>query len=373
MFRNTIPVGRIFGIPVNLDYSWFLVVVLITWMLAATYYPSEFPNWQPWLYWAAGAVSALLLFGSVLLHELGHSLVARAWRVPVKQITLFIFGGVAQIAKEPPSALAELLIAAAGPAVSLALAGIGYALLPVMNGSEAAYAVVGYVAFINAALVVFNLVPGFPLDGGRVFRAIVWGATGSFRRATIIAANVGRGFALLFIFLGVWQLFSGNIGGGLWIAFIGWFLDMAATAQLNQLALDDLLAGHHVLEAMRRDFALVPADATLAEIADHYVATTGRRAFIVRRNDEALGLLSLHRLRLTPREDWPHTTAEQAMVPMDHVTATQPEAELKAVLRQMDEAGVSQVPVIQDRRLTGMLSREDVLGYLQTLKQVHAT
>jgi Zn-dependent protease len=227
MGRHNIPIGRILGIPIGLDYSWFVIFALLTWMLAGSYYPEEFKGWPPLLYWFTGAVTAIMLFVSVLLHELGHSVVALRYGVPVRSITLFLFGGVAQVEAEPPSAIAEFFIAIAGPLVSLALAVVFYTVQPLAAGMEPLLGLAKYLAYMNMALVLFNVIPGYPLDGGRVFRAIVWAITGNMRRATIIAANVGRFFAFLLIFAGIWQVFRGNLGG-LWLAFIGWFLDNAA-------------------------------------------------------------------------------------------------------------------------------------------------
>ena len=243
MTRHNIPLGRIFGIPIGLDYSWFVIFALLTWMLATSYFPAEFKNWPALLYWMVGAVTAIMLFVSVLLHELGHSVVALRYKVPVRSITLFLFGGVAQIGAEPPSAIAEFFIASAGPLVSLILAILFYAVQPLVAGIEPLLGLAKYLAYINLALVLFNLIPGYPLDGGRVFRAIVWAATGNMRRATLIAANVGRFFAFLFIFFGVWQMLNGNLTGGLWIAFIGWFLDTAASAQVQQVMVQSLASG----------------------------------------------------------------------------------------------------------------------------------
>ena len=234
MNRHTVRLGKIFGIPIGLDYSWFLVFALLTWTLATDYFPAEFTNWPPPLYWFMGAVTAVMLFGSVLMHELGHSVVALRYKVPVRSITLFLFGGVAQIGAEPPSAIAEFFIAVAGPMVSLCLGLLFYAMQPALAGSEPLMGLAKYLAYINLALVLFNLIPGYPLDGGRVFRAIVWAITKSMRRATLIAANMGRFFGFLFIFVGVWRTLGGNFGGGLWIALIGWFLLNAASAQVRQ-------------------------------------------------------------------------------------------------------------------------------------------
>ncbi|MGB7568869.1 MAG: site-2 protease family protein [Chitinivibrionales bacterium] len=234
MNRHTIPLGKLFGIPVGLDYSWFLIFTLLTWMLATSYFPGEFKNWPAPLYWGMGAVTAVLLFGSVLLHELGHSIVAQRYKVPVRVITLFLFGGVARIGAEPPSAIAEFFIAVAGPLVSLFLGLLFWAIQPGVAGSGPLLGLAKYLAYINLSLALFNLIPGYPLDGGRVFRAIIWAITKNMSRATLIAAHVGRFFAFLFIFVGVWQMFMGNLGGGLWTALIGWYLDNAASAQLQQ-------------------------------------------------------------------------------------------------------------------------------------------
>src|SRR5208283_89434 len=277
MTRHNVPLGRILGIPIGLDYSWFVIFALLTWMLATNYYPAEFKDWPLLLYWLMGAVTAVTLFVSVLLHELGHSAVALRYKIPVRSITLFLFGGVAQIGAEPPSAIAEFLIAAAGPLVSLALAVLFYAVQPLVAGIEPLLGLAKYLAYINLALVLFNLIPGYPLDGGRVFRAIVWSITGSMRRATLIAANVGRFFAFLLIFIGVWQIFTGNFGNGVWIAFIGWFLDNAASAQVHQVMFQSLLAGHKVSQAMSTHCATVSADLTLQELVDEHILTSGQR------------------------------------------------------------------------------------------------
>ena len=184
MARHNIPLGRILGIPIGLDYSWFLIFALLTWSLAGSYYPAEFKNWPLLLYWLMGAVTAIMLFVSVLIHELGHSVVALRYKIPVRSITLFIFGGIAQIGAEPPSAAAEFFVAIAGPIVSLALAAFFSVMKPIVAGIEPLWGLAKYLAYINMAIVLFNLVPGYPLDGGRVFRAFVWAVTQNLRRAT---------------------------------------------------------------------------------------------------------------------------------------------------------------------------------------------
>lgn len=372
MTRHNVPLGRILGIPIGLDFSWFVVFALLTWMLATSYYPGEFKDWTPQLYWFMGAVTAIMLFVSVLLHELGHSVVALRYKIPVRSITLFLFGGVAQIGAEPPSAIAEFLIAIAGPLVSLALAMLFYAVQPLVAGTETLLGLAKYLAYINLALLLFNLIPGFPLDGGRVFRAAVWKVTGNLRRATLIAANVGRIFALLFIFVGVWQMFSGNFGGGIWIAFVGWFLDNAASAQVQQVMFKGLLAGHSVAQAMSTRCAAVPADLMLQQLVDDHILAGGQRCFLVNRGDQTLGLMTLHRIKEVPRADWAATTAAQVMLPLEQLQLIDPDTELWAALQKMDRDGVNQLPVTRDHHVIGMLSREDVITFLRTLRELGA-
>ena len=372
MSRHTIPLGRVLGIPLELDYSWFLVFALLTWVLAVGHYPAEFKGWPPSLYWIMGAATAVMLFVSVLLHELGHSVVARRYKIPVRRITLLIFGGVSQIEAEAATAGADFRIAVAGPLVSLALAAFFAVLKPVVVGVSPLLALVQYLAYINVALALFNLIPGFPLDGGRGLRAIVWGLTGDFHRATRIAASVGRGFAFVFILVGVWQIFGGNFVGGLWIAFIGWFLESAAVAQTQQVVLQDLLGGHTVAEAMSHDLVTVPRDATLQQLVDQHILTSGRRSFLVQRDHAVLGLLTLHHVVQIPRAQWGATIAEQAMIPAARMRSARPDAELKTALAEMDRDGVGQLPVMVDHRVVGMLRREDIISFLRAAQQLRA-
>lgn len=367
MNRNSIPLGRIIGIPIALDFSWFLIFVLMTWSFAASYYPAEFKNWSPALYWIMGATTAILLFASVLLHELGHSVIALKYNIPVRRITLLVFGGVAEIEKEPPSASAEFWIAIAGPVVSFLLAAFFYLSTPVASTVGPVFALVKYLAYINGILAVFNLIPGFPLDGGRILRAIVWGITHNLRRATIIAANVGRVIAFVFIMVGVWQMFGGNLGNGLWVAFIGWFLDNAALSQIHRLVMRELLADHTVSEVMGQNYVFIPADYTLQELVENHFIGAGRRCMIVKEENSITGLLTLHRLKSVPRNAWPTTTVAEVMIPVEEIKSVTPTMNVWDALGKMDRAGVNQLPVLESGRVVGMLSREDVITQLRTL------
>jgi len=369
--RHAIPVGRILGIPIDLDPSWFLIFALLTWTLAVGYYPAEFKGWPVLEYWVVGALTACLLYGSVLLHELGHSVVALRYRIPVRRITLFIFGGVAQIATEPPSAGAEFWVAIAGPVVSFTLAVLLTLAQPALAGGSVLLALAKYLAYINGALVLFNLIPGFPLDGGRIFRALVWGLTHNLRRATVIAGNVGRFIGFLFILAGVWQIFGGNLINGMWIAFIGWFLESAALAQIQFQAVHSLLAGHTVGESMSRGYPEIAGDAVLQELVDYHLLREGRRSVVVKAGDDVLGLLTLHALKQVPQADWPTTTVAQVMVPVAKMKWVRPDMDLEAALREMDRDGVNQLPVMADGQMLGMLTREDLISFLRRLEPLN--
>ncbi|HEY6443849.1 MAG TPA: site-2 protease family protein [Candidatus Acidoferrales bacterium] len=370
MFRHTIPIGRILGIPIDLDYSWFLIAILITWLLAVNYYPAAFKGGTGREYWLMGAVTAVLFFVSIIVHELAHSWVALRYKIPIRRITLFIFGGVSQIAAEPPNAAAEFLIAIAGPITSFALAAIFYFLEGTLRNFAPALAVAKYLALINGLLGLFNLIPGFPLDGGRVFRAIVWGVTKNFRRATVIAASTGRFFGFLFIVWGVWQVLTGRVANGLWIAFIGWFLESAAGAQVQQQMVQGLLVGHKVSEAMGEICTHVPGNTPLQDLVDQEILSHGRRCFLVDQGDREAGLLTLHNLKEVPRSSWTTTTAAQAMTPIEKLSRIDANAELWTAFEKMGRDGINQMPVMRGSELVGMLSRSDVVRYLQTLQQV---
>jgi len=365
MTGRVIPLGRIAGIPIRLDSSWFLIFALVTWTLAAGYYPAEFKGWPRWEYWMIGAVTAIMFFISVVLHELSHSLVARHFGTSVQSITLFIFGGVSRLGGGPASATRELLIAAAGPAASLLLAAVFGVLEPAASALEPALALLRYLAYINLMLGLFNLIPGFPLDGGRVFRAIVWGVTHDADRATRVAGTVGRVVGYLFVLFGVWQILGGNFINGLWISFIGWFLENAAMSEMQGQAVLEILTGHKVREAMRPDYTSVPADRTLQQLVDGHVLAHGQRSFLVERDDRVVGLLTLHGNTRQPRPSWPTLRAEDVMIPKTEMRTTRRDADLRDVLEHMDRDGVNQLPVIENGHAVGMVSREDIIGFLR--------
>lgn len=372
MSPRGIPIGRIFGISIDLDYSWFLIVGLMAWMLAVSYYPAEFKGWSPGEYWLVGSVTALLLFVSVLIHELAHSLMARHFGLAVPRITLFLFGGVAQIASEPTSPAPEFWIALVGPVTSLALAAIFWGLKPLLAASQPLFALAEYLATLNLVLAAFNLLPGFPLDGGRVLRAVVWRITGNYMRATTTAAVTGRFFGFLLIFLGVWQALSSNLIGGMWIAFIGWFLESAAGSQLQQEVFKHLLGGHKVRDAMQRNFLQAPGQVSLQDLVDQFILPSNARYVILTSYDAPAGLATLAEIQAVQREEWSTTPARAIMVPLEKLETTEPDAILWSAFEKMGRDGVNQLPVLEGGQVVGVLSREDVVHYLSLLQSLAA-
>ncbi|HEV2121489.1 MAG TPA: site-2 protease family protein, partial [Chloroflexota bacterium] len=311
--QNSFTLGRIAGIPVGVHYTWFFVAALLTWALAQGYFPALYPSWSATAYWVAGIVAALLLFASVLTHEFGHSLVAKARGVRVERITLFIFGGVAQMKQEAERPGDDFVIGIAGPITSFALAALFWAGSLAFPAPAVAGAVFGYLAFINLLLGAFNLVPGFPLDGGRVLRSIIWGATGSLRRATQVASYVGQGVGFLMLAWGAVRLLSGDTFGGLWTAMIGLFINNAAgSARQTQETLEQL-KGIQVAEVMNIHPAIVGPETTLQELIYVYVLRHGKRAVLVVDDHLLLGLVSVSDVKEVPQESWPTTTVSEVM------------------------------------------------------------
>ena len=368
MGGKSIPFGRIFGISLRLNPSWFIIFILVTWALAGSYFPTTYPAWTLTEKIAAGVITSLLFFASVLAHELMHSLVAQREGITVKSITLFIFGGVSEIAGEPKKASDEFLMALAGPMTSLVLGAALFAVWSGLKNLSGAGEFVGAIAYwlgiINVSLGAFNLIPGFPLDGGRVLRSILWGRSGDLRGATKVASQVGRVVAYIFIFIGIFLVFTGNWLNGIWLALIGWFLDNAAVGSYRQVQLNDLLAGHKVSEAMTRDCVSVPPGVTADHIINEYALTKGQQCFPVMDGEKLEGMVSFDSLRGVARESRRDKTAAQIMTPLSKLRWVSPSDDLSKVLAIMTEDDVSQVPVVQDDKVVGLISREHLLSFI---------
>lgn len=363
--RGSLTLGKVLGIPIKVHSSWFLVAVLITWSLAGGYFPQQYPRWATTTYWVVGAVTAVLFFASVVLHELGHSIVAIREKVPVRDITLFIFGGVAQIGNEPETPSAEFRIAIAGPLTSLVVVGLSGLLSLGVAGAAPLAASFSYLARINLTLALFNLIPGFPLDGGRVLRAILWKMGGRLRTATRWATWVGRGVAYLFILLGVGQMFRGSFLDGLWIVFIGWFLNNAAESSYQQVAMKEMLAGVTVGDVAAQQCIAVPSDLRLDRLVGDLVLGAGLRCFFVTDNGRVKGLITLDNIRAVSRDLHGELTASQVMTPVDALVQADSGEDVLTLLQRMNEANASQAPVIVNGHPLGLFSRESLLRHIR--------
>jgi Zn-dependent protease/predicted transcriptional regulator len=367
MNNQSIPAGRVFGIPLRIDYSWFLIFALITWTLATGYFPAEFKSWPVAEYWVVGGITAVVFFVSVLLHELGHSVVAQHYKIEVNSITLLIFGGVSEIKSEPVSALSEFWISISGPIVSLALAGIFAVLALLFSGVEALLALTKYLAYINLLLGAFNLIPGFPLDGGGVLMSIVWGITHKRHLGVVVATTVGSFFAYLFIALGAYQVLGGNFLNGLWTVFIGWFLLNASGGEARREKIKSSLSGRKVSEAMSLGYTIIPSDTTLQYLVDEHILGGSRRSFIIQKDEAVVGLATMHALQAVPKEKWPTTRVDQVMIPSGQIKQISPDTEIWEAIEEMDRDGVNQLPVMLDGQIRGILTREDVISFIRRM------
>jgi Zn-dependent protease len=364
MVGQSVKVTTIRGIEVGLHYSWFIIFALITFSLTARF-AAEHPHWTLFEHYGVGVATSLLFFGSILLHELAHSFVALAKGIPVRSITLFVFGGVAQIGREPDRPLTEFQIAIAGPVASALLA-LGFGLVAYQAGEqfERVAALAGWLSAINLLLALFNLVPGFPLDGGRVLRAALWHMSGNLAKATRIAAGTGQAVGYAFVFFGIWTGFTANWFSGLWLAFIGWFLLSAARESVVQVGLRSALSGLTAKDVMGRECLTVPGDRSLADLVEGEILRTGNRCFLVSSDGHVQGLVTLHEVKAVPRGLWSRTPISQAMTPLAAMQVVAPETPVLDVLQTMEREDINQVPVTKNESLLGLITREHLLRVL---------
>jgi Zn-dependent protease len=360
--------GRVMGIPIFVNWSWVLIFFLFTVMLESQF-STEHPGWTPTQHWGLAALASLLLFGSVLFHELGHSTVALRYKIPVLSITLFVFGGVAAIAREPERPLQEFNIAIAGPATSLLLAGIFYGLALPFSPNSMFAATAMLLAYLNALLAVFNLVPGFPLDGGRILRSIIWAKNKNFNRATQLASRSGQVVAYILIALGIAvALLEGDWVSGVWWVFIGWFLLTAAKQSYAQVAVQRVLDGLRAADVMTSELPMIDRSISLEDYVQE-VLRTGRRAHLVLGNNELVGMISLQDVHGIPRHEWPSTSIQATMVPIDRIQWVQADEPAMKILERMQSTNVYQMPVLRDGQVVGMVSRDAMLRVIQTRLQ----
>jgi Zn-dependent protease/CBS domain-containing protein len=352
----------IMGIPIRVHFSWLIVFGLITWLLSSRYFPQVTPDLPFVSYWISGVLAALLLFASVAFHELAHSYVAKKYKLGIESITLFIFGGVAQMRGDPPDPKAEFWIAIAGPLSSFLLSAFFFVLT--INTAGGAKALFAYLAQINLILGVFNLVPGFPMDGGRVLRAAIWGKKKDYAYATQKASSIGRGVALFFIFFGLFSIFTGG-PGGLWLMFIGWFLYSAAQASYQQATLQETLSGIKVEDIMVTDMKILNPSITIDKAVDEYFLRYGYGGFPVIDDGKFLGILTLKEVKNVPREDWGRVKVSDKLVPHDKKWEVSPDADVMKALELMIKEDKGRIMVTEKDKIIGLITRNGIARYVQ--------
>lgn len=366
MFGKRVKLFSLFGFEVRLDASWLIIAILVTWSLAAGLFPYLYPDLDRQTYWTMAVVGALGLFLSIIVHEFSHSLVARRFGMTMKGITLFIFGGVAEMGDEPPSARAEFFMAIAGPLASLAIAAVFY--LIYRCGEQVGWAapinaVIYYIASINTLLAVFNLLPAFPLDGGRILRAILWGVRGDLRWATQISSTVGSAFAFGLMFVGILQFIGGNLIGGMWLVLIGIFLRNAAQTSFQQLMVRKALEGVPVRRFMVANPITVSPQLTVQQLVDDYILTYHHRLYPVMEGEKLVGLVSTRQVRGVPREDWGRRTVREIALPLSPENSIDPSLDAVQALATMTQTGFSRLLVVENGRLAGLLTLKDLLNF----------
>ena len=371
--KASLSLGRISGIEIGVHFSWLWAAGLIAWTLAEGFFPRYYPEWSTPTYWLTGILSSLLLFMSILVHELAHSLVARSRGLGVEGITLFIFGGVSRLGGEPEKPRDEFVIAVVGPVTSLVLAGFFWGLyLMVADQNGPLEGILRYLGVINALVALFNILPGFPMDGGRVLRAIIWAVSGSMVKATNVATAIGQLFGWLLILWGIFEILQGRFFAGLWIAFIGWFLNSAAQSSRREVAIQEGSRGIKVSDVMSRDTACVSPQTTVEELVRDHFLRLGRRAMPVCEGGELLGIVTMADVKKVPQERW-GLTQTQAIMTRDPLHTLTPQEDLAAALKMMTQHNVNQVLVRDEGRLVGMLNRAHIMNYMQGLKELGLT
>jgi len=365
--RGNISLGRIFGIPLRLHYTWFIIFAWATFLLI--FYPlgETYPIGQRII---LGILTSLFFFASIVTHELAHSILAIRNSIPVKEITLFVFGGVSQIAKEATHPRVELSIAMVGPLASLALAGIFYGLHLVLAGAQhvLAASLTQWLAWMNVVLAVFNLIPGFPLDGGRILRALVWHTSHDYYRATAIATKVGQGIAYALMAVGIIGIFTSFLSwlSGLLLIFMGWFLRDAARTSYQQVLLRDALTGITARQLTDYDCPLIPPHTNLTEVVRQYASPTGRSCFLVSWGARLEGMVTLRRIQKVPRARWPTTAVQDIMTPANKLKVAHADQDLLGVLQEMSGESTNHIAVMEAGKVIGVINRTDVARFLRT-------
>jgi Zn-dependent protease/predicted transcriptional regulator len=371
MLGRSFRIARVAGVDVEIHPSWFLIVGYLAWALSKLTFPSAYDGWSTATYWAVGVSSAILLFVTVFIHEFAHAIVAIRRGLPVPKITLFIFGGVSHLSRQPRSAGEEFAIASAGPFTSIAIAIVtSIAAFFLQDVSEHAVAILGYLAFINFLLAVFNALPGFPLDGGRVLRSIAWKRTGSFRRATQIAAGAGVFVGWGMIIGATAFVLAGLYVNGVMLMLVGWFLLSAARSEAQGIQLDAILGRLKARDVMREDFPTVVPGAAVQTVVDDIMIGQGERAVVVALGGSVLGILSVTDVQRAPRHAWPNTPVQTLMTPRDRVRTVNVNDPALDVLLLLGQHRLNQVPVLDDGRMVGLVTRRELIDRVELAERL---
>lgn len=363
---GNIIIGHAWGIPLQINPSTFLILGLVTWSLAGGILPAAYPEMTDLGRWLTALFTALLFFASILFHELAHAWEARRSGVPVQSITLYIFGGIAQLGGKPKSAGAEFRVAAIGPVSSLVLAGAFLGLNQLYGDRGYLGASTQWLGNINLILALFNLLPGYPLDGGRILESIVWGVTGKQETGVRVAGTAGQLIAYGLMAFGGYRVFQGDVFGGIWMIVIGFILHNAATAEKRAFVQQGQLSGTSVSQVMgiTRE-PEVPAGVTLQDLVERHILGQGQGSFIVTAAGSPAGILSLRDVTQVPREDWARTTTGDIMTPLIDLPRVAPDDELLSAVQLMDANELLYLPVFDGSRLAGLLTRDEVIHHLR--------
>jgi Zn-dependent protease/CBS domain-containing protein len=374
--KSQIKLGTVFGVELGLHYSWLVIALLITFSLAAQFHATN-RNWSDAVVWSTCILTGVLFFVFLFAHELSHALVAKARGIPIHKITLFLLGGVAQIEKEASDAKTEFWMAIVGPITSGILGVILLALawaagwVPQTAASTPGVALLVWLGYINLALAAFNMIPGFPLDGGRVLHAILWWIMDSAERSTRAAARVGQVIAVLFIALGIFDFFRGAGLSGIWLAFIGWFLLQAASATYMQVRVGNLLSGLRVKDVMSTDCPTVDPNISLQDFVHQILLPSGRRCFLVIQDSRLLGMMTPNEVRTVDPQEWPSTTVRSAMRPANKIHFVSPDMPAMEALEAMGRENVNQLPVMTNNHVDGVVSRAHVMQVLRSRSELN--
>jgi len=372
----SVSLGKIMGIPVTIHYTLWFVFLLIAWSLASGYMPQEYPGLSVVTYWGIGVASAVILFASVLLHELSHSYIAKRNGLPIRRITLFFFGGVSEMTEEPHDPGLEVRMAVAGPLMSFLIAVVLAALWFVgknLHAPVALTATLRYGSLINAILGAFNLLPAFPVDGGRVLRGSIWRRSKNLIRATVVAARVSEILSFLMIGGGLVIMFFGNFIEGIWTIFLGWFIKSGAETSMKQTLVGQALSGATVEDLMTRDVFTVPSDISVQQLVSNYFLVHRHGGYPVVKGGEILGIITLQCVRSIPKERWETVTVREAMIPCERTVMVKPTTSALDAMNKMARENVGRVLVVEDKRLLGIVTRGDLMRTIRTKQELGAS